>query len=208
MAAIFLVLAVVDAALLANVALTNTSASTVSVFDQSMTRFSQGNCCCWPPGWVCCWHCLWGLPGVRPAHGAPSVGSCGWRAARWRAGSPSWSARTPASAKELAGTRRPAALVGPQGRPARPPSQPPRSPRTWVHGGAGRHRPVIQTGARGQGRAGRRAFGPPAAPARDRQGPAAGEYGGGAPCGSGWAVPTCAVGWSEPGRKAKGGDTW
>jgi hypothetical protein len=42
MAAIFLVLAVVDAALLANVALTNTSASSLSVFDQSMSRFTQG----------------------------------------------------------------------------------------------------------------------------------------------------------------------
>ena len=42
MAAIFLVLAVVDAALLANVAFTNTSASSLSVFDQSMTRFTQG----------------------------------------------------------------------------------------------------------------------------------------------------------------------
>jgi hypothetical protein len=37
MAAIFLVLAVVDAALLANVALTNTSASSLSGFDQSMS---------------------------------------------------------------------------------------------------------------------------------------------------------------------------
>jgi uncharacterized protein YceH (UPF0502 family) len=42
MVAIFLVLAVVDAALLANVALTNTSASSLSVFDQSMARFTQG----------------------------------------------------------------------------------------------------------------------------------------------------------------------
>ena len=42
MAAIFLVLAVVDAALLANVALTNTSATSLSVFDQSMTGFTQG----------------------------------------------------------------------------------------------------------------------------------------------------------------------
>jgi cell shape-determining protein MreC len=42
MAAIFLVLAVVDAALLANVALANTSASSLSVFDQSMTGFTQG----------------------------------------------------------------------------------------------------------------------------------------------------------------------
>src|SRR6266508_3976923 len=42
MAAIFLVLAVVDAALLANVALTNTSASSLSVFDQSMASLTQG----------------------------------------------------------------------------------------------------------------------------------------------------------------------
>jgi cell shape-determining protein MreC len=42
MVAIFLVLAVVDAALLANVVLTNTSASSVTVFDQSVTGYSQG----------------------------------------------------------------------------------------------------------------------------------------------------------------------
>jgi uncharacterized protein YceH (UPF0502 family) len=42
MTAIFLVLAVVDAALLANVALTNTSASSVSVFDQSIAGLTQG----------------------------------------------------------------------------------------------------------------------------------------------------------------------
>ena len=42
MAAIFLVLAVLDAALLANVALTNTSASSVSVFDRSITGYTQG----------------------------------------------------------------------------------------------------------------------------------------------------------------------
>jgi hypothetical protein len=42
MAAIFLVLAVVDAALLANVALTNTSVTSVSVFDQSITGYTQG----------------------------------------------------------------------------------------------------------------------------------------------------------------------
>jgi uncharacterized integral membrane protein len=42
MAAIFLVLAVLDAALLANLALTNTSASSLSVFDRSMTGYSQG----------------------------------------------------------------------------------------------------------------------------------------------------------------------
>jgi uncharacterized protein (DUF58 family) len=42
MAAIFLVLAVVDAALLANVVLTNTGASSVLVFDQSITGYSQG----------------------------------------------------------------------------------------------------------------------------------------------------------------------
>ena len=42
MAVIFLVLAVVDAALLANVVLANTSASSVLVFDQSITGYSQG----------------------------------------------------------------------------------------------------------------------------------------------------------------------
>jgi hypothetical protein len=42
MAAIFLVLAVVDAALLANVVLANTSTGSVSVFDQSITGFTQG----------------------------------------------------------------------------------------------------------------------------------------------------------------------
>jgi hypothetical protein len=42
------------------------------------------NCCCWPPGWAYCLRCLWALPGVRPAHGVPSVGSCGRRDARWR----------------------------------------------------------------------------------------------------------------------------
>jgi uncharacterized membrane protein YgcG len=42
MAAIFLVLAVVDAALLANVALANTSTGSVSVFGQSITGYTQG----------------------------------------------------------------------------------------------------------------------------------------------------------------------
>jgi hypothetical protein len=42
MAAIFLVLAVADAALLANVALTNPSAGSLSIFDQSITGYSQG----------------------------------------------------------------------------------------------------------------------------------------------------------------------
>jgi malonyl CoA-acyl carrier protein transacylase len=42
MAAIFLVLAVVDAALLANVVLANTGATSVTVFDQSITGYSQG----------------------------------------------------------------------------------------------------------------------------------------------------------------------
>jgi hypothetical protein len=27
-------------------------------------------------------------------------------------------------------------------------------------------------------------------------------------CGSALAVPACLVGWSEPGKQAKGGDTW
>jgi hypothetical protein len=27
-------------------------------------------------------------------------------------------------------------------------------------------------------------------------------------CGSGWAVPACLAGWSEPSNQAKGGDRW
>lgn len=42
MAAIFLVLAVLDAVLLGNVALTNPSAGSLSVFDRSITGFTQG----------------------------------------------------------------------------------------------------------------------------------------------------------------------
>src|SRR6266545_6219304 len=42
MAALFLVLAVVDAVLLGDAVLANTSASSVSVFDQSITGFTQG----------------------------------------------------------------------------------------------------------------------------------------------------------------------
>ena len=42
MAAIFLVLAVLDAALLGNVLLVNRSAGSVSVFDQTITGFTQG----------------------------------------------------------------------------------------------------------------------------------------------------------------------
>jgi hypothetical protein len=33
------------------------------------------------------------------------------------------------------------------------------------------------------------------------------EYGG-TRCGSGLAVPACLADWSEPGKQAKGGDTW
>ena len=42
MAAIFLVLAALDAVLLGNLALTNTSATSLSVFDQSISGFTQG----------------------------------------------------------------------------------------------------------------------------------------------------------------------
>jgi uncharacterized integral membrane protein len=42
MVAIFLVLAVADAALLANVLLANTNAGSLTVFDQSVTGFTQG----------------------------------------------------------------------------------------------------------------------------------------------------------------------
>ncbi len=42
MAALFLVLAVVDAVLLGDAVLANTSASSVTVFDQAITGFTQG----------------------------------------------------------------------------------------------------------------------------------------------------------------------
>jgi hypothetical protein len=50
MAAIFLVLAVVDAALLANVVLANTAASSVFVLTGRSRATPRANCCCWPPG--------------------------------------------------------------------------------------------------------------------------------------------------------------
>ena len=54
--------------------------------------------------------------------------------------------------------------------------------------------------------AGCRIFGSPAAPRPCPAGATAGEYGGRVPCGFGWAVPACLVGWSEPGNQAKGGE--
>jgi hypothetical protein len=40
-----------------------------------------------------------------------------------------------------------------------------------------------------------------------RQAQSPGAYGGGVPCGFGWAVPAGLVGWSEPGDQATGGDS-
>ena len=54
----------------------------------------------------------------------------------------------------------------------------------------------------------RRAAESPAAPRPCPADPAAGEYGWRAEYGSRLAVAACVVEWSEPGWKAKGGDTW
>jgi hypothetical protein len=124
MAAIVLVLAVADAALLANVALADTSASSVSVFAQAITGYTQGELLLLAAGLACCCRCCRGLPGVPPAHGAPSVEGCGWHDARWRVGSPSWRGRTHACVRSWRARGAPARWSGRAGRPARPRSKP------------------------------------------------------------------------------------
>jgi uncharacterized integral membrane protein len=115
MVAIFLVLAVVDAALLANIALTNTSATSVSVFDQSMTRFSQGELLLLAAGLGLLLALLlgiaWSSSSARRAKRREL-----WAARREVEGRVAELERGNARLrKELEGTRRPAALVGPQG---------------------------------------------------------------------------------------------
>ena len=70
----------------------------------------------------------------------PSVGSCGRRDARWRAGSPSWSARTHASTRSWRPPGAPARWWGPAGHPARHPSHPgrdqPSDPKLDPHAGS------------------------------------------------------------------------
>jgi len=200
MAAIFLVLAVVDAALLANVALTNTSASSLSVFDQSMTRFTQGELLLVAAGLglllALFLRIAWSSSSARRAKrrqlrvatggggqgrgvGArerPPAQGAGGHAAPRRAGGAAW------------GVQR--GLVANRGRPA--------IPRSTRHAdGAARPRPDFRAG-RGRGRVGRFAFGSLAASRRCPAGPPVGEYGGRVSCGSGLAVPACVVGWSEP----------
>jgi uncharacterized protein YceH (UPF0502 family) len=127
MVAIFLVLAVVDAALLANVALTNTSASSLSVFDQSMARFTQGELLLVAAGLglllALFLRIAWSSSSARRAKRRQlrvarrevegRVAELERENARLR--------------KELEGTRHPGALVGPQGGLRRDPvaSQPP-----------------------------------------------------------------------------------
>ena len=115
MVAIFLVLAVVDAALLANIALTNTSATSVSVFDQSMTRFSQGELLLLAAGLGLLLALFvgiaWSSSSARRAKRREL-----WAARREVEGRVAELERGNARLrKELEGTRRPAALVGPQG---------------------------------------------------------------------------------------------
>jgi len=115
MAAIFLVLAVVDAALLANVALTNTSATSLSVFDQSMTRFTQGELLLVAAGLglllALFLRIAWSSSSARRAKRR------GLRAARREVeGRVAELERDNARLrKELEGTQRPGQLVGPQG---------------------------------------------------------------------------------------------
>jgi hypothetical protein len=124
MAAIFLVLAVVDAALLANVALTNPSATSVSVFDQSMTRFTQGELLLLAAGLGVLLALFVGI--AWSSSSARRAKRRGLRVARWeREGRVAELERENARLrKELEGTRRTGVPVGPQGRPAGPSRHP------------------------------------------------------------------------------------
>jgi hypothetical protein len=204
MAAIVLVLAVADAALLANVALADTSASSVSVFAQAITGYTQGELLLLAAGLACCCRCCRGLPGVPPAHGAPSVEGCGWHDARWRVGSPSWRGRTHACVRSWRARGAPARWSGRAGRPARPRSKPATLPQR-ARGPA--PTPPSGQGTRGRELTVRRAFGRRSHPARARQADHPGSTVG-TRCGSGWAVPVGVMGWSEPGNQGKGGDGW
>ena len=114
MVAIFLVLAVVDAALLANLALTNTSATAVSVVDRSMTGFTQGELLLLAAGLgvllALFLGIAWSSSSARRAKGR------GLRVARREVeGRVAELERENARLrKELEGVRRPAALVGPR----------------------------------------------------------------------------------------------
>jgi cell shape-determining protein MreC len=115
MAAIFLVLAVLDAVLLGNILLANTSASSVSVFDQSMTGFTQGQLLLLAAGLGLLLALFLRLAGSSSS--ARRAKRRQLRAARREVeGRVAELERENARLrKELEGTRHPGALVGPQG---------------------------------------------------------------------------------------------
>jgi cell shape-determining protein MreC len=115
MAAIFLVLAVVDVALLANVALSNTNADSVSVFGQSITGYTQGELLLLAAGLGLLLGLFVGI--AWSSASARRAKRRGLRLARREVdGRVAELERENARLrKELEGTRRPAALVGPGG---------------------------------------------------------------------------------------------
>jgi hypothetical protein len=115
MAAIFLVLAVVDAALLANVALANTSTGSVSVFGQSITGYTQGELLLLAAGLGLLLVLFLGIAGSSSS--ARRAKRRGLRAARREVeGRVAELERENARLhKELEGTRHPGVLVGPRG---------------------------------------------------------------------------------------------
>jgi uncharacterized protein (DUF58 family) len=115
MAAIFLVLAVLDAALLANVVLTNTSAISVSVFDQSITGYTQGELLLLAAGLGVLLALFVGI--AWSSSSARCAKRRGLRVARREVeGRGAELERENARLrKELEGTRHPGALVGPRG---------------------------------------------------------------------------------------------
>jgi uncharacterized integral membrane protein len=115
MAAIFLVLAVLDAVLLGNVALTNTSTTSVSVFDRSITGYTQGQLLLLAAGLGVLLALLLGIAGSSSS--ARRAKRRELRVARREVeGRVAELERENARLhKELEDTRRTGALVGPQG---------------------------------------------------------------------------------------------
>ena len=118
MAAIFLVLAVVDAVLLGNVLLANRSAGSVSVFDRSITGFAQGELLLLAAGLGLLLALFLGI--AWSSSSARRAKRRGLRVARREVeGRVAELERENARLrKELEGTRRPGALVGPRGAPS------------------------------------------------------------------------------------------
>jgi hypothetical protein len=115
MAAIFLVLAMLDAVLLGNVALANTSPGSVSVFDQSIGGFTQGELLLLAAGLGLLWALFLGI--AWSSSSARRAKRRGLRAARREVeGRVVELERENARLrKELEGARRTGELVGPQG---------------------------------------------------------------------------------------------